>query len=70
VKKDGGKNIVPDSVPNNKKPAELMLATKGNEVKRLTFREPIVESEQANSKVPKVQEELPSCNTKSQRDAH
>jgi hypothetical protein len=35
-------------------------------VKRVTFREPIVESEQANSKVAKVQEELPLCNTKSQ----
>jgi hypothetical protein len=43
-----------------------MLATKGKEVKRVTFREPIVKFEQDSSKVPKVQEELPVCNTKSQ----
>jgi hypothetical protein len=66
VKKDSRENIVPYSAPNYKKPAELMLATKGKEVKRVTFREPIVESKQANTKVPKVQEELHLCNTKSQ----
>jgi hypothetical protein len=52
VKKDSHENIVPDSAPNNKKPAELMLATKGKEVTRVTFREPIVESEQANCHIP------------------
>jgi hypothetical protein len=66
VKKDGCKNIVLDSASNNKKPTELMLATKGKEVKRVTFREAIVESKQAESKVPKIQEELPLCNTKLQ----
>jgi hypothetical protein len=43
-----------------------MLSTKGEEVKRVTFRESIAEFEQAKSKVPKVQEELPLCSTKSQ----
>jgi hypothetical protein len=54
VKKDGRKNIVSDSAPNNKRPANLMLSTKGEEVKRVTFRESIAEFEQAKSKVPKV----------------
>ena len=44
VKKDGRKCVVSDSTPNNEKPAELTLATKGKEVKRVTFKDPIAES--------------------------
>ena len=43
VKKDGRKCVVLDSTPNIEKPAELTLATKDKEVKRVTFRDPLVE---------------------------
>jgi hypothetical protein len=66
VKRDGRKDVVLDSTPNNKKPAESMLATKGREVKRVTFKDPIVESERAKPKVSKVKKDLPLCKTKSQ----
>ena len=41
VKKDGRKYDVSDSTPSIKKPAELTLAIKGKEVRRVTFKDPI-----------------------------
>ena len=38
VIKDGRKDVLSDSTPNKQKPAEMMLATKGKEVKRATFK--------------------------------
>ena len=59
VKKDGRKCVVSDSTPSIKKPAELMLVIKGKEVRRVTFKDPIVESGQAKPEVPKPKEKLP-----------
>jgi hypothetical protein len=59
VKRDGRKSAVSDLTPNNKKPAESMLATKGKEVKRVTFKDPIVDSEQAKLKVPNIKKNMP-----------
>ena len=66
VKKDGRKCAVSDLAPNNEKPAELTLATKGKEVKQVTFKNPIAKSERAELKVPKVRKELPLSTTKPQ----
>ena len=59
VKRDGRKDAILNSTPSNQKPAELMLATKGKKVKRVTFKDPVVESGQVKLEVPKVMKELP-----------
>ena len=66
VKKDGRKDVVSDSTSNKQKPAEMMLATKGKEVKRVTFKEPVVKSGEAKPEVPKARKELPVHKVKSQ----
>ena len=66
VKRDSCKDAILDSAPSNQKPAEKMLATKGKEVKRVTFKDPVVESRQTKLKVPKVSRELPVHKARSQ----
>ena len=66
VKNDGRKCVVSDPTPDDKKPAGSTLATKGKEVKRVTFKDPIIESGQAKPEVPKVGKELLVHKTKSQ----
>ena len=66
VKKDGRKCVVSDLTPSIKKPAELTLAIKGKEVRRVTFKDPIVESRQAKPEMPKLKEKLPVHEAKSQ----
>ena len=57
VKRDGRKDVVPDPTTSNQKPAKMMFATKGKEVKRVTFKEPVVKSGQAkpSQKSPKLE---------------
>ena len=59
VKRDGRRCAVPDLAPRNKKPVESTLAVKGKRVKRVTFKDPIVESGQAKPEVPKTKRNLP-----------
>ena len=66
VKKNGRKCVVPDSIPSIKEPAELTLAVKGKEVRRVTFKDPIVESEQAKPEMPKLKKKLPLHKSESQ----
>ena len=66
VKKDGRKCAVSDPTPDDKKPAGSTLATNGKEVKRVTFKDPIIESGQAKPEVPKVRKEFLVHKTKSQ----
>ena len=63
VKKDGRKCAVLESTPNIEKPAELTLATKGKEVKRVTFRDPLVKSKQDKLKMPNIKKDMPLCET-------
>ena len=58
--------VISDSTPSIKKPAELMLAIKGKEMRGVTFKDPIIESGQAKAEVPKLKEKLPVRNSKSQ----
>ena len=66
VKRDGRKDAISDLTPSNQKPAEMMLATKGKGVKRVTFEDPVIKSEQAKPEVPKAKKELPVHKEKSQ----
>ena len=58
VKRDGRKCVVSDSTPSIKTPAELTLAIKGKEVRRVTFKDPIVESGQAKPEMPELKKKL------------
>ena len=66
VKRDGRKDDVSDPTPSNQKPAESLLAAKGKEVKRLTFKDPVVEFGRAKREVPKAKKGLPVQKIKSQ----
>jgi hypothetical protein len=66
VKRDGRKDVVSDSTPSNQKPAEKVLATKGKEAKRVTFKDPVVESRQTSLEVPKANKEFQVHETRSQ----
>ena len=66
VKRDGRKDAISDPIPSNQKPAKMMLATKGKEVKRVAFKDPVIESGQVKREVPKAKKELPVHKVKSQ----
>ena len=66
MKRDGRKDVVSDSTPCNQKPAKKVLATKGKEAKRVTFKDPVVESRQTSLEVPKANKEFQVHETRSQ----
>jgi len=66
VKRDGRKDVVSDSTPSNQKPAEKVLATKGKEVKRVTFKDPVVDSRKTSLEGPKANKEFQVHETRSQ----
>lgn len=55
-----------DGTPSKQKPTKFMLATKGKKVKRVTFKDPVVEYGQVKTEVPKVMKELPVYKIRSQ----
>jgi len=64
--KDGRKSAISDPTPNDKKPAEPMLAAKDKKVKQVKFKDPIVKFGQAKPEMPKVRKNLPVHKPKSQ----
>ena len=65
VKKDGRKCAILDPIPDDKKPAESMLATKDKKVKQVTFKDPITMFGQAKPEMPKARKNLPVHEPKS-----
>ena len=59
-------NWILDLTPDDKKPAESMLATKDKKVKQVTFKDPIAEFGQAKLEMHKVRKNLPVHKPKSQ----